>query len=307
MFNRCRSFLSYAHPRYWLLWFGLGVLFLLVQLPYPALVVLGGWLGRQSMHFLKRRVAIARRNLMLCFPDISSQQLENKLIDNFSSLGIALLETGMAWFWPDWRIKKWIDIIGITHLQEAESKQRGVIVVGVHFMTLELHFRILGHCKPMTVMYRPHNNNVLELVQKWGRSRSGNVLVDRKKLISMVHTLKQGGSVWFAPDQDYGVKGSVFVPFLGVERAATSNGTFIIAKLTRSELVTAVVIRKDGRKGYQLIISPILKEYPYENSLLAAHYLNKMIEHEIMRAPEQYLWLHRRFKTRPQGEPSLYI
>ncbi|MBE5203766.1 LpxL/LpxP family Kdo(2)-lipid IV(A) lauroyl/palmitoleoyl acyltransferase [Pectobacterium sp. FL60-S17] len=307
MFNRYRFFLSYGHPRYWLLWLGLGILFLLVQLPYPILVVFGGWLGRQSMRFLKRRVAIARRNLMLCFPDISSQQLESKLIDNFSSLGIALLETGMAWFWSDRRIKEWVDIIGITHLQEADSKRCGVIVVGVHFMTLELHFRILGHCKSMTVMYRPHNNKVLELVQKWGRSRSGNVLVDRKKLISMVHTLKQGGIVWFAPDQDYGVKGSVFVPFLGVERAATSNGTFIIAKLTRSELVTAVVIRKDGGKGYQLIISPILEEYPYDDSLLAAHYLNKMIEHEIMRAPEQYLWLHRRFKTRPHGEPSLYI
>ncbi|MFC3395791.1 LpxL/LpxP family Kdo(2)-lipid IV(A) lauroyl/palmitoleoyl acyltransferase [Brenneria rubrifaciens] len=307
MVNRCKVFLSYIHPRYWLLWSGLGVLFLLVQLPYPILVALGGWLGRQSMRFLKRRAAIARRNLMLCFPDISAQQLEDKLTDNFSSLGIALMETGMAWFWSDRRIKKWIEITGLEHLLAAQKKQSGVIVIGVHFMTLELHFRILGHCNPMTVMYRPHNSKIMELVQKWGRSRSGNVLVDRKKLVLMVHTLKRGGVVWFAPDQDNGVRGSVFVPFLGVERAATSNGTFIIAKLARPKLVTAVVIRKPGGQGYQLIISSELENYPYDDSLSAAHYLNQVIEREIMRASDQYLWLHRRFKTRPKGEQSLYI
>ncbi|PPZ39237.1 lipid A biosynthesis palmitoleoyl acyltransferase, partial [Escherichia coli] len=140
----------------------------------------------------------------------------------------------------DRRIKKWFDIVGLAHLHAAENKRNGVIVIGMHFMTLELHFRILGHCKPMIVMYRPHNNKVMELVQKWGRSRSGNILVDRKKLVLMVHALKNGGVVWFAPDQDPGIKGSVFVPFLGVDRAATSNGTFIIVKHARPELVTAV-------------------------------------------------------------------
>lgn len=307
MINHCKVFFNYAHPRYWLLWFGLGLLFLLVQLPYPALVRFGGWLGRRSMRFLTRRAAIARRNLTLCFPHITPRQLEIKLTDNFSSLGIALLETGMAWFWSDRRIKKWFDIVGLAHLHAAENKRNGVIVIGVHFMTLELHFRILGHCKPMIVMYRPHNNKVMELVQKWGRSRSGNILVDRKKLVLMVHALKNGGVVWFAPDQDPGIKGSVFVPFLGVDRAATSNGTFIIAKHARPELVTAVVIRKPGGQGYQLIISSVLENYPYDDSLSAADYLNKTIEDEIMRAPEQYLWLHRRFKTRPQGDPPLYI
>ncbi|MDX5629135.1 MULTISPECIES: LpxL/LpxP family Kdo(2)-lipid IV(A) lauroyl/palmitoleoyl acyltransferase [unclassified Brenneria] len=301
------KFLHYAHPRYWLSWFGLGVLFLLVQLPYPILVKLGGWLGRRSMRFLKRRVAIARRNLELCFPDDDAQQIDAKLTDNFTSLGIGLMETGMAWFWPDRRIKKWIDVVGLENLQKAEDQQRGVIVIGVHFMTLELHFRMLGHCKPMTVMYRPHNSKIMERVQKKGRSRSGNELVSRKKLVGMVHKLKRGGVVWFAPDQDYGPKGSLFAPFFGVEQAATSNGTFIIARLARPALVTAVVIRKPGAQGYQLIISPELENYPYDDALAAAGYINRVIEREIMKAPEQYLWLHRRFKTRPAGEPSLYI
>ncbi|MFP1827959.1 LpxL/LpxP family Kdo(2)-lipid IV(A) lauroyl/palmitoleoyl acyltransferase [Lonsdalea quercina] len=305
--SRLPFFVRYAHPRHWPLWFGLAVLYLLVLLPYPLLVRLGDWLGRRSMRFLKRRVSIARRNLELCFPDIDERQKQIKLTEHFSSLGIALLETGMAWFWPDKRIKKWFDIIGLEHLYNTQDPHKGVMVIGVHFMTLELHFRILGLCKPMMVMYRPHNSAILERVQKWGRSRSGNVLVNRKNLISMVHTLKRGGTVWFAPDQDNGPKGSVFVPFFGVEKAATSNGTFTIARLAQPKLVTAVVIRKPAGQGYQLVVSPALEHYPYDDSLAAAAYINRAIECEIMKAPEQYLWLHRRFKTRPAGEPSLYL
>ncbi|HEY0210270.1 LpxL/LpxP family Kdo(2)-lipid IV(A) lauroyl/palmitoleoyl acyltransferase [Acerihabitans sp.] len=299
--------LSYMHPRYWLLWLGLGVLYLLVQLPYPLLLRLGGRMGLLSMRFLKRRVSIAKRNLELSFPAVEPEQIRLKLADNFSSLGMGLMETGMAWFWSDRRIKKWIDVVGLENLDAPSGEKNGVIVIGVHFMTLELHFRILGHCKPMTVMYRPHNSKIMELVQKWGRSRSGNSLVSRKKLVCMVHTLKRGGVVWFAPDQDNGPKGSVFVPFFGVDRTATTNGTFTIAKLARPKLVSAVVIRKPDRMGYQLIISPELQNFPYDDSLAAANYVNRVIETEIMKAPGQYLWLHRRFKTRPMGEKSLYI
>ncbi|KAA8999010.1 LpxL/LpxP family Kdo(2)-lipid IV(A) lauroyl/palmitoleoyl acyltransferase [Affinibrenneria salicis] len=306
MVKRWKSLLRYAHPRHWLLWFGLGVLFLLVQLPYPVLVSLGGWLGRLSMRFLPRRVDIARRNLAICFPALDEQQLQTLLIRNFTALGIGLMETGMAWFWSDRRIKRWFEVVGLEHLQQAAARGNGVIVIGVHFMSLELHFRILGHCMPMTVMYRPHNSHIMEMVQKWGRSRSGNTLVNRKKLIGMVHSLKRGGVVWFAPDQDNGGKGSVFVPFFAVEQAATSNGTFVIARLARPALLTAVVIRKSAARGYQLIISPPLDAYPWEDKLAAARYVNRAIEAEILRAPDQYLWLHRRFKTRPPGEPSLY-
>lgn len=308
MIQRSVLALTYLHPRYWLLWLGLGVLFLLVQMPYPVLVRLGGRMGLISMRFLKRRVSIAKRNLELSFPTFEPEHIATKLAENFASLGIGLMETGMAWFWSDRRIKKWFDVAGLENLEVSPAADNnGVIVIGVHFMTLELHFRILGHIKPMTVMYRPHNSRILELVQKWGRSRSGNNLVNRKNLVCMVHTLKRGGVVWFAPDQDYGPKGSVFVPFFGVHQTATTNGTFTIAKLTRPKLVSAVVIRKPGDMGYQLVISPQLENFPYDDSLAAAHYINRVIETEIMKAPGQYLWLHRRFKTRPLGEKSLYI
>ncbi|WP_233966091.1 kdo(2)-lipid IV(A) palmitoleoyltransferase [Pectobacterium polaris] len=294
------------HPRYWMTWFGLGVLFLLVQLPYPLLMKLGSSAGRLSRVFLKRRVSIARRNLELCFPTISDDEREAMIDSNFASLGMALVETGMAWFWSDRRVRQWFDVSGLEHLQHATVKGQGVMVIGIHFMSLELGGRAMGLCQPMMAMYRPHNNKAMEMVQTWGRSRSNKAMIDRKDLRGMVQALKRGEAVWFAPDQDYGPKGSVFAPFFAVKNAATTSGTYTISRLAKPAMMTTVLIRKPNALGYQLVIQPELQDYPYHDEQAAACYMNKVIETEIMRAPEQYLWLHRRFKTRPAGEVSLY-
>ncbi|MGG8472042.1 kdo(2)-lipid IV(A) palmitoleoyltransferase [Rahnella sp. PAMC25617] len=297
---------SFLHPRYWLTWFGLGVLFLLVQLPYPVLNRLGIWLGRTSMRFLKRRVSITRRNLQLCFPDLPSDQVEARIVSNFESLGMGLLETGMAWFWSDARVKRWFDVSGLHNLKKAQENKKGVLVIGVHFMSLELGGRAMGLCQPMMAMYRPHNNKAMEFVQTWGRMRSNKAMLDRKDLRGMVHALKKGEAVWFAPDQDYGPRGSVFAPLFAVDQAATTSGTFMLARLAKPALVTVVLVRKALGKGYELVIQPELQDYPIDDEMAAAAYMNRVIEKEIMRAPDQYLWLHRRFKTRPAGTPSLY-
>lgn len=297
---------SFLHPRYWLTWFGLGVLFLLVQLPYPVLNRLGIWLGRTSMRFLKRRVSITRRNLQLCFPDLPSDQVEARIVSNFESLGMGLLETGMAWFWSDARVKRWFDVSGLHNLKKAQENKQGVLVIGVHFMSLELGGRAMGLCQPMMAMYRPHNNKAMEFVQTWGRMRSNKAMLDRKDLRGMVHALKKGEAVWFAPDQDYGPRGSVFAPLFAVDQAATTSGTFMLARLAKPALVTVVLVRKALGKSYELVIQPQLQDYPIDNEMAAAAYMNRVIEKEIMRAPDQYLWLHRRFKTRPAGTPSLY-
>lgn len=297
---------SFLHPRYWLTWFGLGVLFLLVQLPYPVLNRLGIWLGRTSMRFLKRRVSITRRNLQLCFPDLPSDQVEARIVSNFESLGMGLLETGMAWFWSDARVKRWFDVSGLHNLKKAQENKKGVLVIGVHFMSLELGGRAMGLCQPMMAMYRPHNNKAMEFVQTWGRMRSNKAMLDRKDLRGMVHALKKGEAVWFAPDQDYGPRGSVFAPLFAVDQAATTSGTFMLARLAKPALVTVVLVRNALGKGYELVIQPELQDYPIDDEMAAAAYMNRVIEKEIMRAPDQYLWLHRRFKTRPAGTPSLY-
>ncbi|WP_168393311.1 kdo(2)-lipid IV(A) palmitoleoyltransferase [Erwinia amylovora] len=297
---------GFLRPRYWLTWFGVGILFLLVQLPYPLLHKLGTWMGRTSMRFMKRRVSIARRNLELCFPEMEKDHLERCIIGNFESLGMGLLETGMAWFWSDRRVRRWFSVKGLHNLQAAQANGRGALIIGVHFMSLELGGRTMGLCQPMMAMYRPHNNKLMEWVQTKGRMRSNKAMINRRDLRGMVQALKQGEAVWFAPDQDYGPKGSVFAPLFAVPQAATTSGTWMLARMAKPALITVVLVRKENGSGYELVIQPELKDYPIEDEQQAAEYMNRVIEREIMRAPDQYMWLHRRFKTRPAGASSLY-
>ncbi|WP_039058228.1 kdo(2)-lipid IV(A) palmitoleoyltransferase [Enterobacter sp. Bisph1] len=298
--------LAFLHPRHWVTWAGLGLLWLLVQLPYPVLARLGAGLGRQSRRFLQRRERIARRNLELCFPRMSEELRERLIARNFMSLGMGLIETGMAWFWSDKRVRRWFDVEGYQHLQAAQASRQGVMVVGVHFMSLELGGRVMGLCQPMMATYRPHNNVLMEWVQTRGRMRSNKSMIDRRNLKGLVNALKQGEAVWFAPDQDYGRKGSSFAPFFSVQNAATTNGTYVLSRLSGAKMLTVTMVRKEDGSGYALHIGRALDDYPVEDEFAAAAYMNKVIEREILRAPEQYLWIHRRFKTRPIGEPSLY-
>ncbi|EMH4160887.1 kdo(2)-lipid IV(A) palmitoleoyltransferase [Pluralibacter gergoviae] len=298
--------ISLLHPRNWLTWLGLMVLWLLVQLPYPVLHVIGSSLGSAARPFLKRREKIAARNIALCFPDMNDADKEKLLEQNFVSLGMGLIETGMAWFWSDSRVRKWFDVEGYANLTRALEDKKGVMVVGVHFMSLELGGRAMGLCRPMMATYRRHNSPLMEWVQTRCRLRSNKAMIDRRNLRGLVSALKAGEAVWFAPDQDYGPKGSTFAPFFSVPQAATTNGTYVLSRLTGADLLTITMVRKANKRGYSLHISKAMTDYPGGDEQLAANYMNKVIEKEILRAPEQYLWVHRRFKTRPAGEASLY-
>lgn len=298
--------ISLLHPRNWLTWLGLIVLWLLVQLPYPVLHVIGSSLGSAARPFLKRREKIAARNIALCFPDMNDADKEKLLEQNFVSLGMGLIETGMAWFWSDSRVRKWFDVEGYANLTRALEDKKGVMVVGVHFMSLELGGRAMGLCRPMMATYRRHNSPLMEWVQTRCRLRSNKAMIDRRNLRGLVSALKAGEAVWFAPDQDYGPKGSTFAPFFSVPQAATTNGTYVLSRLTGADLLTITMVRKANKRGYSLHISKAMTDYPGGDEQLAANYMNKVIEKEILRAPEQYLWVHRRFKTRPAGEASLY-
>ncbi len=227
------------------------------------------------------------------------------IAENFRSLGMALVETGMASLWPDSRVRKSFNVEGLDNLKRAQMQNRGVMVVGVHFMSLELGGRVMGLCQPMMATYRPHNNQLMEWVQTRGRMRSNKAMIGRNNLRGIVGALKKGEAVWFAPDQDYGRKGSSSRRSLRWKMSPQPMAPMFSPVLWRSH-----VDRNDGRKadysGYRLFITPEMEGYPTDENQAAA-YMNKIIEKEIMRAPEQYLWIHRRFKNAPVGESSLYI
>jgi KDO2-lipid IV(A) lauroyltransferase len=300
-FNR-----SLLHPRYWPTWLGLGLLYLLVLLPYPVLYRLGTGLGRFSMRFLKRRLMIAQRNLELCFPQMGKAERDVLVRQNFESVGMGLIETGMAWFWPDWRVERWFTVRGLEHIQKAKDNQQGILLIGVHFLTLELGARIFGIHNPGIGVYRPHDNKLMDWIQTWGRMRSNKSMLDRKDLKGMIRSLKQGEIIWYAPDHDYGPRSSVFVPLFAVDNAATTTGSYLLARMGKPAIIPFTPRRLPNGRGYELIMQPAVENFPLDNEVEAAAFMNKIVEHEILQAKDQYMWLHRRFKTRPPGEPSLY-
>ncbi|WP_333012879.1 Kdo(2)-lipid IV(A) acyltransferase [Kluyvera sichuanensis] len=294
------------HPRYWPSWLGVGVLWLVVQLPYPVIYRLGNAIGRLALLLLKRRAQIAYRNLELCFPEKSEAERHQMVVKNFESVGMGVMETGIAWFWPTKRINRWMDASGLEHIRAVQDSGRGVLLIGIHFLTLEMGARMFGIHNPGIGVYRPNDNPVIDWLQTWGRMRSNKDMIDRKDLKGMVRALKNGEIIWYAPDHDYGPRASVFAPLFAVKDAATTSGTWMLAKMSKACVVPFVPRRKPNGKGYELIILEPECDPPLENAEVTAAWMNTIVERCIMMAPEQYMWLHRRFKTRPEGAPSLY-
>lgn len=300
-FNR-----SLLHPKYWLTWLGIGLLWLLVLLPYPLIYRLGCFMGRMAMHVMKDRVRIAQRNLQLCFPHKSDAERQELVVKNFESVGMGLMETGMAWFWPDWRVARWFDVSGVEAVKQLLAEKRGILLIGVHFLTLELGARIFGMQTPGIGVYRPNDNPLIDWLQTWGRVRSNKAMLDRKDFKGMVKALKSGEIVWYAPDHDYGPRSSVFVPFFAVEQAATTSGTWMLARMSKACIVPFVPRRKPNGTGYELLVLEPELDIPLGSAEDTASWMNKVVEKCILLAPDQYMWLHRRFKTRPEGVPSRY-
>ena len=294
------------HPRYWPSWLGVGVLWLVVQLPYPVIYRLGNAIGRLALLLMKRRAQIAYRNLELCFPEKSEAERHQMVVKNFESVGMGVMETGIAWFWPTKRINRWMDASGLEHIRAVQDSGRGVLLIGIHFLTLEMGARMFGIHNPGIGVYRPNDNPVIDWLQTWGRMRSNKDMIDRKDLKGMVRALKNGEIIWYAPDHDYGPRASVFAPLFAVKDAATTSGTWMLAKMSKACVVPFVPRRKPNGKGYELIILEPECDPPLENAEVTAAWMNTIVEKCIMMAPEQYMWLHRRFKTRPEGSPSLY-
>ena len=282
------------------------VMYLLSWLPYRIQYRLGQGVGRLAMAFMKKRRFTIERNLELCFPDMSEEQRQVVIRKNIDNSGLALFETGMAWFWSDRRVKRHVRIEGMEHVEALERQGKGALFIAVHSLNLELGARAFGIRKSGMGVYRPNNNPCFDYVQYKGRSRSNRTLIDRKDVKGMLHALRSGERVWYAPDHDYGRRRSTFAPLFAVSKACTTTGTSLLVDSSECEVVPFTMVRNTQSGQYTVKIYPPLDNFPRNDPDAAAACINKVVERSIMAAPEQYMWLHRRFKTRPDGESSLY-
>lgn len=292
------------HPRYWLTWLGMALWWSSSLLPHRAMLWLGRRLGRGLFHLGGFRRIIAARNLELCFPDQSPAQRDRLLQQTFENIGISFFEVAMAWWWPWRRFAKRVAIEGLEHLHQLNGQ--GALLMAIHYSTLEVGGQVLGHYFASDGMYRPHKNPVYDYLQRRGRlaNNLGSEVFPRKDVRGVMRALRQGRVIWYAPDQDYGAKQSVFAPFFGVP-AATVTATAKFAKAGNALVLPFTHVRlADGT--YQVTIHPPLDNFPTGDELADAERINRIVEGFVLQQPDQYLWVHRRFKTRPPGEPSLY-
>ncbi|WP_432471634.1 lysophospholipid acyltransferase family protein [Amphritea sp. HPY] len=304
MGNKETSWSDFLAPKYWFIWLFIGILRVLALLPFKT----GLWVGKQLGNLLYFAVPKRRRvtevNIALCFPELSAEQQQTMVREVFHNNGIGLVETG----WAYWGNKDFFR--GITHfkgfgiLDDALANNNGVILMGGHYSPLDLCGLLFSfYDVPCSTLYRKHNNPLLEWFFCKGRSRFSKPL-ERSKTRQMLRDMRKNHCIWYAPDQDLGSKGSVFVPFFG-QTAATITATTKMSALNNSPLVVLGCSRNLDNSGYTLEIRQV-EGFPSGDETTDAALINKAIEGCVRTAPSQYMWVHKRFKTQPDGNQKLY-
>ena len=298
-----RYFLS---PRYWPTWFAVALLRLVVRLPYRLQMQLGALLGRLALRALPARRRVAQTNLALCFPALDAAEQAALLAEHFKSLGKGVVETALAW-WGDTRpLENRCVVIGERHLRDALAPGKGVILLSAHFTTLEIGGRLLAARVPFHVVYRRYANPLLETLTHAARTRRFEKAIPKSDARALLVSLKAGMPVWYAPDQHAGGPNSTFAPFFGVP-ASTLTTTSRVARISGAPVVPFFQTRLPGDRGYLLVLCPPLENFPSDDVALDTARLNRLFEETIREMPAQYLWVHRRFKTMPDGGASPYF
>ncbi|MET0013500.1 MAG: LpxL/LpxP family Kdo(2)-lipid IV(A) lauroyl/palmitoleoyl acyltransferase [Sedimenticola sp.] len=291
-------------PRFWPTWAGLALLRLIHTFPHSARLWFGRKMGRAIGLLAKRRLKIARRNIELCFPSKTEQEREEIVSRNFEYLGISLIEGAMSWWSSPEEILAQVEFEGSHHLDQALETGRGVILLSAHMTSLEIGVHIMGLKFGMAIMYRPLKNPVMDRLIRESREKHSDSVFPRSDTRAMIRSLKQGKAVFYGFDQDYGARHSIFAPFFGI-KAATITATTRFAKATGAIVVPYFPYQTDAGR-YHVEILPPVEDFPGESIEADTRRLNEILEKAILKAPEQYLWIHRRFKTRPEGEADVY-
>ena len=282
---------------------GVWLMTMAARMPWRLQRGLGAMLGALAFRFARSRRHAARVNIALCFPELDERAREDLLRDTFRDFGIGLFEFARAWWGDVAPMRRTVRIEGVDAIEALRAQGRGVLLVSGHFMTLELCGRLMCDLLPLAGMYRRYRNPVMEWAVMRGRSRYAAAMFANDEVRGAMRHLKAGGILWYAPDQDMRGKDVVFAPFFGVP-AATITATHQFARLTGCAVVP-FFHRREGAH-YVMRLGAPLAAFPSKDPVHDAAHVNAAIEAMVREAPSQYLWIHRRFKRRPDGAARPY-
>ncbi|QIW09196.1 lysophospholipid acyltransferase family protein [Francisella sp. LA112445] len=293
-------------PKYWGIWFLISISKVLVNtLSYKALMHLAVFIGYLTKPIVKKRQKIAMTNLKIAFPEKSDKEIKKLANESYKSACMAGFESLIAWFMSEKNFKKinFDDSELTTFIDAHNDKSRPAICLGFHFHTLEIVGRHSGiSYSPLTLMYQKHKNPLMEYLITTSRKKYVHECFQRKNIIPVIKSLKRKYTLWYAPDQDF-KEHIIFVPFFG-KLCSTLKVTPWLAQKTNALVVPTYYIRKPDLSGYKIISGAPL-EFTGDD-YTDARMTNEFLEDAIRKYPEQYLWQHRRYKTRPPGEEKIY-
>jgi KDO2-lipid IV(A) lauroyltransferase len=299
------SLKTFLHPRHWYAWPVLAFLLVTSRLPGRVLWLLGIGLGALFSLLPSPSCRFAERNIHMCFQQMNAGERRKLVRRHFRLCAFAMLSLGVTWFAPRWRVKRFITLRDRHHLDNAYAGGKNVILLAPHFIGLDMGGIRVSSAWKIVSMYRKARDPLLEyLFQR--RGRFGAVVVERMaSLKPVIRLIREGRPFYYLPDQDMGERASVFVPFFGIP-AATITALSRIAQTTNAVVVPCVTRILPGGRGYETRLHPPLENFPTDDPESDAARMNAEIEKWVREMPDQYMWSYRRFKTRPNGEPSLY-
>jgi KDO2-lipid IV(A) lauroyltransferase len=295
----------YLSPATWPTWIGMGLLRVVCWLPHSAALAVGRLLGKLAHAVGGKRRAIVRRNIELCFPDQDEQQHKQLTRQHFEALGMSMIEMGLGRWASDEHLTSITTIEGVNYILDAINAGKGVILLSAHFTTLEISGRVLKlNIPPFDAVYRKNRDEFTTEMLRSGRERSAATTIEKRDIKKMVRSLREGRVVWYAPDQSYNRKGAEVINFFGVPSMHTT-ATSTLARLGDAVVVPFFPSRSaDGR--YHLEILPPFEDFPSGDPVADTYRYVEVLEQEILKFPEQYFWVHRKFKNLPDGYPDYY-
>lgn len=295
----------YLAPRYWPVWAGMAVLRLVVALPHAAGLAIGRSFGRLAHAFAGKRRAVVRRNIELCFPELAPGERDALARRHFEALGMSLVEMGLGRWASDRKIRRLMTLEGEEHLHAAIAEGRGIILLTAHFTTLEATGRMLAFVSPpFDAVYRKNRSAFITELQRTGREVSADATIEKRDIKKMVRSLREGRPVWYAPDQSFDRKGAAVVEFFGVPCMHTT-ATSSLARLGKA-VVLPYFPRRLENGHYVMTIGRRFENFPGDDPVADTARYVAALEAHIRLCPEQYFWIHRKFKNLPAGYPDYY-
>jgi KDO2-lipid IV(A) lauroyltransferase len=292
-------------PRHWPMWLLLACMHAAAKLPARWQLRVGRWFGALLRRVKKREERIARRNIELCFRDLSAADQRQLLRRHFEAVGMSFVEMAIGWFTPIERLLARVDIHGREHLERVLAERRGALLTGGHFTPLEVGFAVLEALTPrVATMYRTQRNAMMDVMIRRGRYRFAKQQIPRDNVRALLRTLRDGYAVGYLPDQTYLGNQSELLPFFG-EPAVTNTATSKLASISGCA-VLPYFFRRLPNGRYRVDIGAPLADFPSDSPRRDAERLFGLLEAYIRLAPEQYLWLYKKFKGRPPPLPDPY-